>query len=101
MAKQSPPISEIAHRTSARRKCRAKTTPALAGGARESALQRHAFHQQADGVQSGSLHVFVKELQRAEHEFKPRFANKGVAFALLGKYLRIFVGGNEAIIHIR
>ncbi len=43
--------------------------------------------------------MFVKELQRAEHEFKPRLTDKGVTFTLLGKYLRILAGGDEAIIH--
>ena len=62
----------------------------------------HQHPQSSELMESrGSLHMFVKELQRAEHEFKPRLTDKGVAFALLGKYLRIFVGGNEAIIHFR
>ena len=49
----------------------------------------------------GSFHMFVKEAQGAAHEFKPGLADKGVTFALLGKYLCIFVCGDEAIIHFR
>ena len=47
----------------------------------------------------GSFYILIKEAQGAAHEFKPRFADKGVTLALLGKYLHILVGGNEAIIH--
>ena len=61
------------------------------------------FHQHPQGSElmesRGSFYILVKEFQRAEHEFKPRLTNERVTFALLGKYLRIFVNGNEAIIH--
>ena len=60
----------------------------------------HQYPQGGDLMESrGSFYILVKEAQGAAHEFKPRLTDKGVTFALLGKYFYIFVCGDEAIIH--